>query len=72
MPHVCRRGATDHMLTNERCPLHLKDDDTFFGKILRLNDIRAKRKRCKQSLNASQNDADDAQKRQAYSFSRQH
>tara|TARA_B000000565_G_scaffold9507_1_gene7250 strand:- start:1657 stop:2595 length:939 start_codon:yes stop_codon:yes gene_type:complete len=41
--HVCRCGATDHIMTDKFCPNHHMDDEKFFKKIKGMNIYHAKR-----------------------------
>ena len=41
-PHMCRCGATDHIMMDKHCPNHQIDDEKFFKKIKGMNICHAK------------------------------
>ena len=68
MPHICRCGATDHIMSDKRCPLYHKNDDNFFDKINSMNNYHARRankikrwKKHDQTSNSSKINTDKAQ-----------
>ena len=67
-PHICRCGATDHIMSDKRCPMYHKNDDTFFDKINSMNNYHARRankikrwKKYDNTYNSSHNNSDKAQ-----------
>ena len=43
LQHVCKCGASDHVMTGKHCPNHLANDKKFFKKIKGMNLHHAKR-----------------------------
>ena len=42
-PHVCRCGASDHIMTDKHCPKYHMDDNKFFEKIKSMNIYHSKK-----------------------------
>ena len=68
MPHICRCGATDHIMSVKKSLLYHKNDDTFFDEINSMNNYHARRgseikrwRKYDDAYNSSHNDTDKAQ-----------